>query len=199
MLSPLNDGDRHADLRSVIYRVFGSALFAGEHSDDSGCVVYHPFVPDLEAGAGVPRTDVLHEVRCRQNIIILLLPVLTPALFKAIVWTGADQLDGVSFAAQPYDDLGSPDINTPCHARNIDIQSVSDCLTDLLFQILPDAPLAADQLLRAVSSEAHSVGSLLGLSHTDSLPAIPILSIHHTMHLFTFQVVCILQLILEVK
>ncbi|MBR3922671.1 MAG: recombinase family protein, partial [Kiritimatiellae bacterium] len=64
MLSPLNDGDRHADLRSVIYRVFGSALFAGEHSDDSGSVVYHPFVPDLEAGAGVPRTDILHEVRC---------------------------------------------------------------------------------------------------------------------------------------
>ena len=60
-------------------------------------------------------------------------------------------------------------IYAPCHARNKDIQSVSNCLTDFFFQILFDGSVRACQLLRAVSREAYSVHSLFGFGHISPL------------------------------
>ena len=50
---PFDADNWHTDLYRVVHRVFCSAFFAVEYRNDSGSVVYHPFVSDLIAGTTV--------------------------------------------------------------------------------------------------------------------------------------------------
>ena len=74
--SPLNKFHRHILPDRIIYRIFCSALFSVEHSDNSGRVIYHPFIPNLETGSAVTLADVFNEVSCRQDLLVLTLPFL---------------------------------------------------------------------------------------------------------------------------
>nr|DAG02547.1 MAG TPA: hypothetical protein [Siphoviridae sp. ctneY2] len=167
--SPLDADNRYTDLHRIIYCVFSSALFSIEYCNDSGCVVNHPFVSDLKAGSAVALTDIFHEVCGCQYLFVLSLPFLAPTTLKAIIGAGTHKFDTIALITKHQHNLCCPDIYAPCHARNKDIQSVSNCLTDFFFQILFDGSVRACQLLRAVSREAYSVHSFFGFGHISPL------------------------------
>ena len=60
----------YTDLNSVVYRIFCSALFSVEYSDNSGRVINHPFISDLETGSAIALTDIFHEVCCYQYLSV---------------------------------------------------------------------------------------------------------------------------------
>ena len=141
--SPLNKFHRHILPDRIIYRIFCSALFSVEYSNNSGRVIYHPFIPNLETGSAVALTDVFYEVSRRQDLLVLPLPLLAPTALKAIIGAGTYQSDAISFSTQLKNNLCCPDVNTSRHTSNKDIQSVSNCLADFFFQVFFDAAFYA--------------------------------------------------------
>ena len=65
--SPLDELHRHILPDCIIYRIFCSALFSVEYSNNSGRVIYHPFISNLETGSAVALTDVFYEVSRKQD------------------------------------------------------------------------------------------------------------------------------------
>lgn len=53
----LDADNRYTDLHRIIYRIFCSALFSVEYSDNPGCVIDHPLVTNLETGPLVNNID----------------------------------------------------------------------------------------------------------------------------------------------
>ena len=143
-------------------------------------------------------TDVFYEVGSKQDLIVLPLPILAPAAFKAVIGTRAHQLYIVTLVTDHQNDLGRPDINTSRHSRYKDIKSVSNSLVNFFFEVFLNGALVACQLFWTMTSKAYPVHPLFSFGlNSPPYSSLPIL--HHTTYLFSFQLVSILLLTLEVK
>ena len=107
-----------------------SAFFSVENGFNSGSVINHPFIWDLETGSTVAFTDIFHEVCCRKYLSVCCLPFLAPTALKSLIGTSTHQLNIVTLITKSQHDLGCPDVHASCHSCYKDIQSVSDSLVD---------------------------------------------------------------------
>lgn len=152
--SPLYEFNRHILPDGVLNRIHRSTWLVIENSDHPSGMVDHPFVSDLKAVRAIIRADVTHQISFIKNLPVPILPAGFPSLLKTLIGTGAYQLDGRTLTAELQHNLRRPDVHASGHSRNKDIQSVSDCLTDLLFQVSFDKPLKACQLFGAMTTAA---------------------------------------------
>ena len=136
--SPLNINHWYFSFFCIIYCILSSAFFAIEYGNDSGCVIYHPLISDLEARSAIAMTDVFHKIGSFKYILVLYLPFPTPCFLKPSVRAGTYQPDIVSFIAKSQYNLSGPNVNTPCHAGNEDIYTVIHRLPNHSFQITLD-------------------------------------------------------------
>lgn len=163
--SPLDADNRDTSVHRIIYRIFGSAFFSVENGDNSGGVIDHPLISDLEAGSAVALTDIFHEVCGCQYLFVLSLPFLSPTALKAVIGASTHQFDIAPLIAEHQNDLCRPDVHSSCHSRYKDIQPVSDSLADFFFQILRDGFLVPCQLFGAMTRKAHPVQSFFSFGH----------------------------------
>lgn len=163
--SPLDADNRYTDLHRIIYRVFSSAFSSVENGNNSGRVIDHPLISDLETGSAIARTDIFYEVCCRQYLSVCFLPILTPTALKSLIGASTHQFNIVTLGTEPQHDLGCPDVHSSCHSRYKDIQPVSDSLADFFFQIFRDGFLVPCQLFGAMTRKAHPVQSFFSFGH----------------------------------
>lgn len=188
------DSNRNANPLCVVNSIFSSTWSSIENSNDPCCVVHHPLVADLKTASGVLGADIANQVCPFKDGTILFLYSSTPTILKAIERTGAYQFDALTFSPDFQDNFCRPQVYPSRHAGNENRHVIGDCKSDFLFQFPFYYTFRHRQLLWPVACKTNSMLPLFGFCHSEHH-----LPIHHSMDVFTLQVVSILQLNLGVK
>ena len=85
-----------------------------------------------------------------------------------LIRASAYQLDISTFITKFQHDLSSPNVNTPCHARNKYIQSIGHRLPDLLFQLSFYGVFGTCQFFWTVTGKANPAHTFFVFCHFNS-------------------------------
>lgn len=155
----------------ILYGVLCSSYFTIENGYHPCGTIHHPFVANLETGPAIALANKLHNVILSNNVVVSFFPVLRPASLKALKWTGADEVDGLSLVTKPENYLRCPNVHDPSHAGNERDEAIVNGFP--YFRIKPgdDLRLGHFQFFRPMPGKAAPVLSFFLFRHIiDSRP-----------------------------
>jgi hypothetical protein len=132
----------------------GSAGFAIINSDYPGRSIHHPLVADLKASAAIAFANIAYKVCSVEYVLITLLPVRGPAVLKALVRNGGNEVEIRIVLPKLKNNLTSPNVHTTSHACYKGYEPIIYRLEDRRLQVSFYFSLRPSQFLWAMPSKA---------------------------------------------